>query len=111
MIWETEPDTVKLLKTAQNVSLKEFNGISPQFYADCITLPLVNKQEAELNNNNAKAYLKNLAILLFMYKTMKDIRNRVNHAVDNPYKQNAIVNSIYFFIDLATLVYQDAVRK
>ena len=102
-------DTVELLKTAQNVSLQGRNNIS--IYKDAIELPLVNKPKEKSNTPADNDYLDALTVLLFMYKTMKDIRNMVNHAVDNPYKQNAIVNSIYFFIDLATFIYQETKKR
>ena len=104
-VFPDKMDIAEILKTAQNVSIKREKD--SEFREHAIDLPLVNKPEDKRNNSSATDYMENLAVLLFMYKTMKDIRNRVNHAAGNPYKQTPIINSIYFFIDLANQVYKD----
>ena len=85
-----EYDVTSLLESAQNSSPKGLSGDS-QLYKDVLDFSLSERSEN---------YLDRLAVLLLMYKTIKDIRNRVNHVDDNPYHQNAITNALYFYIDL-----------
>ena len=110
VIFPKKMDIAKTLKTAQHVSFEKIKDPGTgknKVFKQAIDLPLINKPEEKRNNFATTDYMENLAVLLFMYKTMKDIRNKVNHAAGNPYEQKAIINSIYFFIDLANQVYED----
>lgn len=50
---------------------------------------------------------RSLVILLFLYKTIKDIRNKINHVViPNPYDQSAVKNLLNYYIGWAKKNYK-----
>jgi len=52
------------------------------------------------NNISEKNY-KKLALMFFLHKTIKDIRNKANHAISrNSYRQEPVKNAINLYLDL-----------